>query len=335
MMTSAAAATAVPDHTGLPAPPVPPDCDLHDLEYMPLMITRLCGSRTWLRAGQQPELGYYLMMLWMKAWQAFPAASLEDDELVLANAAGASLETWRRVRDQLMTGWVKCSDGRLYHTVLAARALETWETRVHYRENLAKARAVKAARRRARQPQFLLQGGGAAPASTAPQAAPLPERNEVIPPPPATTEQAQKTASSSTIELKSEDVTSKSRSLRSRRPRRGACARVCDDHAFDEFLRSYPIQEAPRAARVEWDAALARGASAGDIMRGLAQHRFADNVRWIKNPANWLAAECWRSPGVDRGRAARNGWVQMIIDDEAADAAAGGNPFLAVDYAAA
>jgi hypothetical protein len=128
----------------LPAPPVPADVDLRGMPYMQLFGDRLFKSTTWISA--RPEARCASLQLY---WHAFahevPAASLPDHERVLADHAGLSLKVFRRVRDQALRGWVKCSDGRLYHPVLAEIANEAWAARVSHRARTLKWREKKAA----------------------------------------------------------------------------------------------------------------------------------------------------------------------------------------------
>ena len=53
-----------------------------------------------------------------------PAASLEDDDDVLADGTMCHPERWPEVREKVLHGWQHCSDGRLYHPVVAERASE-------------------------------------------------------------------------------------------------------------------------------------------------------------------------------------------------------------------
>lgn len=116
--------------TELPEPLVSPDNgDLRDYRYMPLHIERLRRSKTWLIAKRQPELGFYMVNLWSAAWHESPVASLEDDDDVLADAALCEAKRWPKVKDKVLHGWVKCSNGRLYHPVVAELANEALETR--------------------------------------------------------------------------------------------------------------------------------------------------------------------------------------------------------------
>lgn len=107
-----------------PVPLVPPDLDLRRLPYMPLQIERLERSKAWLACKKHPELAYFMLNLWKRVWRECPVASIEDDPEVIADAAGADPETWTRISEVVLRGWIKCSDGRLYHPVLAELALE-------------------------------------------------------------------------------------------------------------------------------------------------------------------------------------------------------------------
>lgn len=98
-----------------PAPLVPADVDLSGLEYMPLYIAKLKASKSWLMCKRRPELAYYLLNLWMRAWQERPAGSIEADDDILADAAGCStFEQWLELKSDVMRGWKLCSDGRYY-----------------------------------------------------------------------------------------------------------------------------------------------------------------------------------------------------------------------------
>lgn len=123
-------------------PLVAADVDLRGMTYMPLFGDRLLKSTTWIEAS--PPARCIALQLW---WHAFahevPAASLPDNERVLAGLAGLQLQVFRRWRAQAMRGWVKCSDGRLYHPVVAEVALEAWGARVSHRARTLKWREKK------------------------------------------------------------------------------------------------------------------------------------------------------------------------------------------------
>jgi len=116
----------------LPAPLTPEDCNLQDFAFMPLDVARLRDSD--MAAYQSPEACWAAVLLWAAAWHQVPAASLPDDDRFLAKAAGYGrvVKEWMNVREGALHGWIKCADGRLYHPVVAEKALESWRAKVHH-----------------------------------------------------------------------------------------------------------------------------------------------------------------------------------------------------------
>lgn len=115
-----------------PAPLTPANCNLQDFAFMPLDVARLRDSD--MAAYESPEACWAAVLLWSAAWHQVPAASLPDDDRFLAKAAGYGrvVKEWANVRDGALHGWVKCADGRLYHPVVAEKALESWRAKVHH-----------------------------------------------------------------------------------------------------------------------------------------------------------------------------------------------------------
>lgn len=114
----------------LQAPLTPPEVDIDGLNYMPLYINRLRNSKAWLVCKRTPEIGFYMINLWMRAWQESPAGSIEDDPDVLADAAGCFPQRWDEISETVLRGWVKCSDGRLYHPVVVELVIDGWNARI-------------------------------------------------------------------------------------------------------------------------------------------------------------------------------------------------------------
>lgn len=125
------------------APMTPIDCDLKSLRFMPLEIERLFRSKAWLRAKRKPALGFYMMNLWARSWHEVPAASLEDDDDVLADAAMCPPKEWPNVKAAALHGWVKCEDGRLYHPVVAEKALESWQQMTEFNRRRANFKSLQ------------------------------------------------------------------------------------------------------------------------------------------------------------------------------------------------
>ena len=114
-------------------PLTPPNCDLADFAFMPMDVARLFASEfhavstdaEW-RAG---------VTLWLKSFHQSPAASLPNDDVMLARLAefGRDKRSWMKVRQGALRGWVECDDGRLYHPVVAEKALEGWLAKLTHR----------------------------------------------------------------------------------------------------------------------------------------------------------------------------------------------------------
>lgn len=116
-------------------PLTPPDCDLRDFAFMPLDTIRLLDSDLYaLATGEEFRAA---LTLWCKAWQQVPAASLPNDDRVLAHLSGAG-PRWKKIKDMALRGFILCSDGRLYHPVVAEKAVSSWAKRQSYRERSKK-----------------------------------------------------------------------------------------------------------------------------------------------------------------------------------------------------
>lgn len=108
--------------TNLPAPLVPAEVDLRDFQGMWIDTDRLLRSDTWvLGTGDQKAAA---MSLWLESWHQVPAASLPSNDRMLAKLSQA--DRWAKVKEHALRGWVPCTDGRLYHPVVAEKALEAW-----------------------------------------------------------------------------------------------------------------------------------------------------------------------------------------------------------------
>ena len=118
-----------------PAPLTPPDCDLRGLPYMPLDVIRLGDSDLFaLSTGDEFKAA---VVLWCKSWVQVPAGSLPADDRILAHLSGTG-PSWKAIKDMALRGWVLCSDGRLYHPVVAEKACIAWKQRQTQRDKAAK-----------------------------------------------------------------------------------------------------------------------------------------------------------------------------------------------------
>lgn len=134
--------------TAMPAPLVPLEVDLRDFGFMPLDVLRLRDSD--LAALANGEEFKAAVLLWCVAWHQVPAASLPNDDRLLARFSGAG-STWRKVKTEALRGFIECSDGRLYHSTIAEKAREAWQSKQAQRARTAAATAAREAKRRAEQ----------------------------------------------------------------------------------------------------------------------------------------------------------------------------------------
>jgi hypothetical protein len=74
------------------------------------------------------------ILLWCRAWKQKPAASLPDNDRVNAAFARLTVAKFRKVKEAVLRGFVKCSDGRLYHSFLATVATNSYERKVAFRK---------------------------------------------------------------------------------------------------------------------------------------------------------------------------------------------------------
>ncbi|WP_322979148.1 DUF1376 domain-containing protein [Pseudomonas sp. C11] len=123
--------------TDLPAPLVPADVDLRGLPFMPLDVNRLRDSDLAIEASGDEFRA--AVLLWCASWNQVPAGSLPNNDQAMAAYAGfgRDVKGWKKVAAGALRGFVECSDGRLYHPVVAEKAIDAWAQRVEHREKTA------------------------------------------------------------------------------------------------------------------------------------------------------------------------------------------------------
>lgn len=117
----------------LPAPLTPPDCDLRGYDFMPFYGMRYFRSSSYMQAAaKNPRAGMAAMKLWWEAWSQVPCGSLPDDDIELGMLAdfGTDQKGWAKAKEIALRGFVKCSDGRLYHKELCEIALDKFDLRL-------------------------------------------------------------------------------------------------------------------------------------------------------------------------------------------------------------
>lgn len=127
----------------LPEPLTPPDCDLQDFPFMPLHVARLRDSD--LANEECAEACWYAVLLWAASWHQLPAGSLPDNDAVLTKliGLGRDLRTFRKHKAAALRNFVLCSDGRLYHPIVAEQAMTAWQGKLQQRWRTECARIKK------------------------------------------------------------------------------------------------------------------------------------------------------------------------------------------------
>jgi len=103
----------------LPEPPIPAGADLRGIADMPIDVEAILA----LAKTAPPEAFKANLMLWTWAWRQVPPGTLPDADDALAAMAGLRRDVWQRMREQVLDGFEKASDGRLHHHVLEAKAI--------------------------------------------------------------------------------------------------------------------------------------------------------------------------------------------------------------------
>lgn len=121
----------------LPEPLTTPDMDVRDLDGFMLNTERLLASELWALTKAAPEALRGAVALWCRAWKQIPAASLPDDDAILSAFTDIPLKQFRKHRELIMRGFIKCSDGRLYHRFLADEVRKIWPSVLKKRRDRA------------------------------------------------------------------------------------------------------------------------------------------------------------------------------------------------------
>lgn len=113
---------------------------------MPLDVARLRDSD--LASNETPEACWAAVLLWAASWHQVPAGSIPNDDRWIAKQAGYAQrgkidKEWSKVRTGALRGWIECTDGRLYHPVVAEKARDAWDSKLRQRWKTECARIKK------------------------------------------------------------------------------------------------------------------------------------------------------------------------------------------------
>jgi hypothetical protein len=100
-------------------PPIPASADLRQIGEMPVDVEAIRA----LAQNVSAEAFRAAVLLHCHAWHQVPPGSLPDDDVELCAMAGLERPVWETVRDRALEGFARCSDGRLYHPGIVAKAI--------------------------------------------------------------------------------------------------------------------------------------------------------------------------------------------------------------------
>mgnify|MGYP000001588022 CR=1 FL=1 len=127
-----------------PPPLVPAEVDLTDFQYMELDVQKLRDSK--FAAEVDPEAFRAGVLLWCACWHQVPAGSLPNNDKELSALAGFGrvVKEWLKYREEALSLFTLCSDGRLYHRVIAEKAVSAWNSKLRHHYDRARDRLRKA-----------------------------------------------------------------------------------------------------------------------------------------------------------------------------------------------
>lgn len=128
----------------LPDPPISSHVDLRRYPTIPVDVQRLRDS-DFVALASADEFRAGLLLI-SAAWHQVPAGSLPVDDRLLCALAKIELKTWMKVKQGALRGFVKHSDGRLYHPVLTETVLKSWATMQAHKQRTAAATAARKGR---------------------------------------------------------------------------------------------------------------------------------------------------------------------------------------------
>lgn len=278
-----------------PEPLTPLDCDLRSMPSMLLDVVRLRDSN--LAQETNAEAFRCGVLSWAASWHQIPAASLPDDDKQLAYLLGygRDVKSFQKIRAQGgMRGWIKCSDGRLYHPVVAEKALEAMKSKAAQRQRTEAARLAREAERARKEARLSIQ--------------PIDITNSAV----SVTECATQSVTSSNIrkgkvrEGKVIEEKKDNLSLSSQRSVANApgsdpfggslfsnplTKKKSSPDEFDRFWIAYPRKFGKGHARTAWKAATQK-VSPDAIIAAVKAFRWRNN-EFDPYPATWLNGERW------------------------------------------
>lgn len=269
-------------------PLVPEGADIRGFQFMPIDVTRLLTSETWIMAtGDERSAA---MNLWLQSWQQVPAGSLPNNDRVLAHLSMAG-QLWPQVREMALRGWIECSDGRLYHPVVCEKVNEALKAQKQRRGAIEKRWGKRSNNDRTQAEHRAEEGGEYGPYTgriTEPDTPVIQERGR------GNREEREASASlSCAIDEPPAGVVVQLPEVSAQRRRPPDEL----DAEFREFYSAYPRKKDPEKARQAYIKARKKAPHSA-IMQGLSRYAAECNGRdpqYIKHPSSWLNAGAWQN----------------------------------------
>lgn len=299
--------------TPLPAPLVPRECRLHGLPGMIVDVARLFDSSFYLRStGDEFKAAF---TLWGRAFLQTPAASLPNDEALLAKLSGAGRK-WARVRARAMHGWILCSDNRFYHPVVAEKVLAAWNQR---KAQQARAKAGwdrDHGGRRGGEPApksestTTYPSPNPQPTSSQPEdnsklAADKPLENKKTPDAAAFSPAMPIKGREEKVERESDSPTLSSsvatQPSASEKPKRRGRNSEEEPEGFAEWYAVYPRKQGRQDAAKAFPKAIKRAGSLEALIAHTLAFQFPGEPQYIPHPASWLNGKRWEDQPLPDG----------------------------------
>lgn len=122
---------------------MPADVTIPRLPWVPVYVERLWSSDFFAVATDAEFRAAFC--LWLKSWAQRPPGSLPNDDRLLCRLAelGNDLDKWKKVKRIALRHWIRCTDGRLYHPVVAELVIEAFEKLSSNKRRTAAATAAR------------------------------------------------------------------------------------------------------------------------------------------------------------------------------------------------
>ena len=110
----------------IPDPPYPPDTGANGW-HPELHLDRIYGSDTWTLAEDDERP--WLLRIWCESWRSMPVGSMPLERRLFARRIGCKVAFLDAHAEILLRGWVRHSDGLLYHGFIAGQVVAMLEKR--------------------------------------------------------------------------------------------------------------------------------------------------------------------------------------------------------------